>query len=64
MPVHAHPRVTEFALVAGLDRSAQLRRHGLLAVADPEDGNFHVEDFLRRARGFRLPSPIPGHRKE
>ncbi len=48
--VHAHPRVTELAFVAGLDRAAQLRRHGLLAVADAEDGNLHVEDFLRRAR--------------
>ena len=52
VPVHAHPRVTEFALVAGLDRATELRRHGLLAVADAENRHAHREDLLRRARRF------------
>ena len=52
--VHAYARVAEFALVRAFDLPAELRRHGLLAIADAEDRDLHVEDLLRCARGFRL----------
>ena len=39
----------ELAFMPGLDAAAELRAHGLLAVADAEHGNAGVEDFLRRA---------------
>ena len=53
VPVQAHACVAELALLAGLDRAAELRRHGLLAVADAENGNSQLEDFARRARSLR-----------
>ena len=40
----------ELAVVAALDVAAELRRHGLLAVADAEHRHAGLEDRLRRAR--------------
>src|SRR6202044_365063 len=41
----------EFAEVAAGDLAAELGDHGLLAVADAEDGDAHGEDRVRRAGG-------------
>ena len=54
-----HFGVAEFARVGGFGRAAQLRGHGLHAVADAEHRQAAVEDFLRRARARRAPSSIP-----
>ena len=40
----------ELAVMAALDRAAELGRHGHLAVADAEHGHAGLEDRLRRAR--------------
>ena len=40
----------EFAVMAALDRAAELLRHGLLAVADAEHRDAGVEDGLGRER--------------
>ena len=44
----------ELAGVAAFDLAAQLRHHGLLAIADAEHGHARVEDRLRRPRRARL----------
>jgi hypothetical protein len=44
----------ELAMMPALDLAAELRRHGLLAVADAEHGDAGVEDLLRRAGRDRL----------
>ena len=40
----------ELGMVPALDLAAELRRHGLLAVADAEDRQVGLEQLLRRAR--------------
>jgi hypothetical protein len=44
----------EFAVVAGFDRAAELRHHGLLAIADAEHGELRLEHPVGRARGAHL----------
>ena len=51
---HLHIGAAELAMMPALDRAAELRRHGHLAVADAEHRHARVEDLLRRARGARL----------
>src|SRR3989338_2322480 len=48
MAAGAHFSVAEFALVAAFDLAAELRRHGLHAVADTQDGHTQFEYDLRR----------------
>ena len=38
----------EFAVIGKLDLAAQLRAHGLLAIADAEHRKAELEDFLGR----------------
>ena len=45
-----HPRRAELAVVAPLDRAAELRRHGLHAVADAEHRHAGLPHRLRRAQ--------------
>ena len=47
---HLDVGAAEFAVMAALDRAAELRRHRHLAVADAEHRHAGVEDRLRRAR--------------
>ncbi len=51
---HAHFRIAELAHLAGFHLPAQLRGHGLHAVADAEHGNTQLEHRLRRARRLLL----------
>ncbi len=44
----------ELAMMAALDLAAELLGHGLLAVADAENGDAGFEDGLRRPRAFQL----------
>ena len=39
----------EFAMMAGLDLTAELRRHNLLAIANAKHGDLCIEDGLGRA---------------
>jgi hypothetical protein len=48
MPAGAHLGVTEFALVAAFDLTAELRRHGLHAVADAEHRHAQLEHDVGR----------------
>ncbi len=41
-----------FARFGGLDRAAEGRHHGLLAIADAEHGNARIEQRARHARAF------------
>ena len=50
----------EFAVVARLDRAAQLGAHGLLAIADAQHRHAQLEHRLRRARRAASRSPRPG----
>ena len=54
--------VAELARVGGLGLAAELRGHGLHAVADAEHRQARVEHLLRRAAARRLRSSIPGRR--
>jgi hypothetical protein len=60
-------RGTEFSARRGLDATAQLRRHGLHAITDPEHGHAHLE-YHRGCRGatrvvHRLGSAGQDHRR-
>src|SRR5258706_15945808 len=50
MPARADFGISEFAHPGILDLAAELRRHGLHAVADPEHRNPELEDRVRRLR--------------
>ena len=52
--------MAELARVGGFGRAAQLRGHGLHAVADAEDRQARVEHLLRRARRAGAAWSIPG----
>ena len=54
MAARAHLGVAELAHLAGLDLAAQLRGHGLHAVADAQDRHAELEHDLRRARRLLL----------
>ena len=56
MAPHAHLRITELALMPGLDATAQLRRHGLHAVTDPQHRHAEIEYGIGHPR--RL---VPDH---
>ena len=47
---HLDLGAAELAVMPRLDGAAELRRHGLLAVADAEHRHARLEDALRRAR--------------
>ncbi len=47
---HLDLGAAEFAMMAGLDLAAELRRHGLLAVADAEHRHAGLVDRQRRQR--------------
>jgi hypothetical protein len=51
---HAHFRVAELAHLPALHGAAQLRGHGLHAVADAQHGNPQLEDGPGGARGLLL----------
>ena len=51
--LHLDEGTAEFAALAGGDHgAAELRAHGLLAVADAENGDARREDLLRHARAL------------
>ena len=47
-------RAAEFAFMPGLDLAAQLRRHGLLAIADSENWHAGGEERVWHARGVLI----------
>src|SRR5690606_7131524 len=48
--LHIQEGPAKFAIMAAFHLSAQLRTHGLLAIANAEDRNALVKDRLRRSR--------------
>src|SRR5262249_3453302 len=54
MTASAHFRVAEFADAATLDRAAELRRHGLHAIADAKDRHTRGPHRRRSARRVAL----------
>jgi len=52
--LHLDEGLAEFAVVGGFDLAAQLGAHGLLAIADAENGKAAAEHPLRSARAAAL----------
>ena len=48
VPGHFQKSPAELLMVGGFHLAAQLQHHGLLAVANPQDGHRHLEDQIRR----------------
>ncbi len=58
-----HARVAELPVRRRGDAAAELRSHGVHAVADAEHGHAELEHGARRARGLAGRSRIPGRRR-